>query len=198
MYSSTGPAGPAGTVAAPIPFSISSNSGSGVEISFNAMGEPEIINFAGFGPPGYAPIFLEPGEWSSGTIMIHEYQSYPTLFVLPYDAIIQNIYVTFANRSPLVADAGVIMRPFACIAVSNAANLTLTVLQETMTFTEPYVGGAAGQVFPKYSLRNGSLTNLNVALPAGTLTGIVTGWIGEGATEEQIAQFSISGGILLR
>lgn len=193
----TGPTGSGGTVATTIPFSISSAYSSGIEIASNAQGDPEIINFAGFGPPGYAPIFLQPGEWQTGIITIRDHDSYPSSFVLPYNATLQNIYVTFANRSQLLFDVGVIMRPFVCIAVSDTTNLAFTILQNTMTFTEPYIGGGDELYIPKYSLRSGSLTNLNVALTAGRLVGIVMGWIGEGVSSEEIAQFSISGGILL-
>lgn len=203
----TGPTGPAGTtgptgapgtigaIAATIPFSISTTFGTGTEISTDETGAPQIITSAGFGPPTSTPIFLEPGEWATGVVTITESTPYPSSFILPHDAILQNIYAVFANRAPLAFEVGVTMRPFVCLGVSDTSSLTFTILQNTMTFTEPYVG--TGDIIPKYSLRSGLLENLNTPLTAGTLVCIFAGWMGEGVTSEQMALISVSGGIYL-
>ena len=195
---STGLQGERGPIAAVIPLSVSSYDNYGVEISADAQGNPEIIYFAGFGipnEPGY-PIRLEPGEWNAGSITIRESTPYPNSFIMPYDGILQNIYVLFANRESIYLADGVTMRPFVCLAVSDGRSLAFTILRDTMTYTDPYVGRSGASV-SKYSLRRGSSTNLNIELPAGTLVGVVMGWVGEGVTSEQEVRASISGGLFI-
>ena len=54
-----------------------------------------------------------------------------------------------------------------------------------------------GTEIPKYSVRKGSLTDLNISLEAGTLVTIIVGWMGEGVTSEQSTQISVSGGLFI-
>lgn len=190
----TGPTGSTGPTAATIPFSLSNVYSSGAQISTDAQGTPSMVNFAGFGGDNAYSISLQPGEWDARTITIREENSYPSSFIMPYDGILRNIYVLFATRTTMELEAGVIMRPFVCLATLNSDNLVYTVLPETLTYTEPYVGGTT---IPKYTLRRGALTGLNVNLPAGTVVGIVLGWRGENVTSEQSTQVSVSGGLYI-
>lgn len=189
-----GEPGPQGPTAATIPFSLSNVNSSGAYISTDAQGRPDMVNFAGFGGDSAYSITLQPGDWDARTITIGESNSYPSSFIMPYDGVLRNIYVMFATRTTLNLDAGITMRPFVCLAVLNSENLVYTVLPETLTYTEPYVGGAE---IPKYTLRRGELTNLYVNLPAGTVVTIVLGWEGTGVTTEQQTQVSVSGGLFI-
>lgn len=69
-----------------------------------------------------------------------------------------------------------------------------TVLPETLTYTEPYVGGAE---IPKYTLRRGELTEFIREPAGGTVVTIVLGWEGTGVTTEQQTQVSVSGGLFI-
>ena len=185
-----GEPGPQGPTAATIPFSLSNVNSSGAYISTDAQGRPDMVNFAGFGGDSAYSITLQPGDWDARTITIGESNSYPSSFIMPYDGVLRNIYVMFATRTTLNLDAGITMRPFVCLAVLNSENLVYTVLPETLTYTEPYVGGAE---IPKYTLRRGE-----VNLPAGTVVTIVLGWEGTGVTTEQQMQVSVSGGLFIK
>lgn len=189
-----GPQGEQGPIAATIPFSLSNVWSSGATISTDAQGNPETVAFVGFGGDSSYSIQFQPGEWESGTITIREQNSYGSSFILPYDGTVRNIYALIATRSPLYLEEGISMRPFVCLAVSDGSSLEYTVLPETMTYMEPYVGGTE---LPKYSLRRGSVTGLDVNIPAGTLIAIIAGWIGMGSASEQSTQISVSGGLFI-
>ena len=165
---------------------------SGAEIAANEQGIPSIGTFVGFGGDSVYGIRLNEREWESGSITVKEDNSYGSSFIMPFDASIKKLYVLFANRNTLYLDEGITMRPFVVLAVAENNNLTYRMLPETLTFTEPYAGGEA---IPKYSVRRGSLTDLNVNIPEGTLTAIIGGWMGEGLQQEEYGQVSISGGI---
>ena len=196
----TGPTGEAGArgevgpVAATIPFSLSNLWGAGAQISSDSEGMPSVINFVGFGGDTGVPKQLSFGEWNSGTISFSESDSYGTSFILPFDGILENIYVQFATRSSLSLEAGVTMRPFVCLAVAENDDMVFRILPETMTYTEPYTGAAN---YPPYSIRKGSLTDIDVNIAAGTLVGIVIGWSGEGVSRQMTTQVSVSGGIFI-
>lgn len=190
----TGADGQRGPIAATIPFSLSNVNSSGAQISTDAQGNPQQVTFAGFGGDSGYGLYLQPGEWASGSITITESTAYPSSFVMPFDGTLRNIYALFANRQQLNLEEGVTMRPFVCIAVSNSNALVFNVLQNTIVYGEPYVGGSS---IPKYSVRKGSLTGLDVSLPAGTLVTIVGGWQGESEGAEQSTQISFSGGLFI-
>ena len=189
-----GPTGPQGPIAGTIPFSFSNRYESGAELATDDAGTPTQIAYAGFGGDTGYYMYLNAGEWASGTITISESQSYPASFVMPYDGTLQNIYGVFANRQSLNLDAGVTLRPFFCLAIGNTDSLVYQVLQETLTYFPPYVSGAE---IPKYSIRRANRTGLNIALPAGTMVAILMGITAEGATQEQYTTGSISGGIFI-
>ena len=165
---------------------------SGAEIAADERGIPSIVTFIGFGGDSVYGIRLDEGEWESGSISIKEMNSYGSSFIMPFDAVIKKLYVLFANRSTLYLEEGITLRPFVVLAVAENNNLTYRMLPETLTFTEPYV---SGEEIPKYSVRRGSQTDLNVNIPEGTLTAMIGGWMGEGLQQEQYGQVSISGGI---
>lgn len=190
----TGADGQRGPIAATIPFSLSNVNSSGAQISTDAQGNPQQVTFAGFGGDSGYGLYLQPGEWASGSITITESTAYPSSFIMPFDGTLRNIYALFANRQQLNLEEGVTMRPFVGIAVSNSNALVFNVLQNTIVYGEPYVGGSS---IPKYSVRKGSLTGLDVSLPAGTLVTIVGGWQGESKGTEQSTQISFSGGLFI-
>lgn len=184
-----------GPIAATIPFSLTNVWSSGSPVATDDAGNPSTINFVGFGGnEGSYPIYLEPGEWQTGTITFRESTAYGSAFIMPYDGTVKNIYVLFATRTTLNLEAGIEMYPFVCLAVSNSEQLVFTVLQDTLTYTAPYVGGVE---YPKYTVRRGALTGLDIRIPEGTLVAIVAGWRGQGVTEEQSTEISASGGIFV-
>ena len=190
----TGAEGERGPIAATIPFSLSNVNSSGAQISTDAQGNPETIAFAGFGGDSGYGLHLQPGEWASGSVTITQSYAYPSSFIMPFDGTLRNIYALFANRSELNLDEGVTMRPFVCLGISNSNALVFNILQDTIVYTAPFVGGTS---LPKYSVRRGSLLNLDIPLPAGTLVTVIGGWVGEGVTSEQSTQVSFSGGLYI-
>ncbi|MFR8251596.1 MAG: hypothetical protein ACLVAI_07105, partial [Anaerovoracaceae bacterium] len=190
----TGSTGPQGPIAGTIPFSFSNRYESGAELATDDTGNPTQIAYAGFGGDTGYYMYLNAGEWTSGTITIRESQSYPSSFVMPYDSTLQNIYGVFANRQSLNLEAGVTLRPFLCLATGSTDSLVFQILQETMIYFPPYV---SGEEIPKYSIRRANLTGLNISLPAGTLIAIIMGITAEGSTQEQYTTGSISGGIFI-
>ncbi len=190
----TGSTGPQGPIAGTIPFSFSNRYESGAELATDDTGNPTQIAYAGFGGDTGYYMYLNAGEWTSGTITIRESQSYPSSFVMPYDGTLQNIYGVFANRQSLNLEAGVTLRPFLCLATGSTDSLVFQILQETMIYFPPYV---SGEEIPKYSIRRANLTGLNISLPAGTLIAIIMGITAEGSTQEQYTTGSISGGIFI-
>lgn len=113
---------------------------------------------------------------------------------MPYDGILRNIYVLFSTKYGANFESGSTIYPFVAIATSDSINLVYTILQDTITYTDPYIGGID---YPKHTLRRGSLTNLNIPIAEGTLVGIVAGIRGENVTSEQYGQFAIAGGLFL-
>lgn len=189
-----GPAGQQGPVAATIPFSYSNQNSSGVPLSTDSTGAPAQIAYAGFGGDnGYFSVF-DPGEWASGVITISTSESYPSSFVMPYDGTVRNIYGVFANRQELYLEEGVIIRPFMCLAIGQTDRLAFTVLQNSIVYFPPYIGGAE---IPKYTIRRASQTGLDILMPAGTLVTIIFGIIGAGTATDQYMTASISGGIYI-
>lgn len=189
-----GPSGPQGPTAATIPFSYSNQNSSGVSLSTDNTGSPSQIAYAGFGGDGGYFTALEPGEWASGLITINTNESYPSSFVMPYDGTLRNFYGVFANRQELFIEEGIILRPFMCLAIGETDRLAFTVLQETLVYFPPYIGG---EEIPKYTIRRASQTGLNIPLPAGTLVTIIFGIIAGGTASAQYITASISGGIYI-
>jgi hypothetical protein len=119
---------------------------------------------------------------------------------MPRDGIVRNIYVIFGTEQDNALAEGITMIPFACLAVANPDNInnqiSFTIIQDTITDAEPYVGPASGTL-PKFAMRSGSLTNLNVPISAGTLVAIGVGWRGDVTTGAQSGAFSSFGGIYI-
>jgi hypothetical protein len=185
-----------------IPFSITNDASQ--QISTDTNGEPQILQFAGFSPNSEYTVYLDPGNWTSGEINFILAEggstSYAMSFVMPRDGIVRNIYVIFGSEQDNEIAEGITMYPFACLAVatpnSTQNQINFVIIQNTITYTEPYVGTEAGTL-PKFSMRSGSLTNLNEPISAGTLVAIVIGWRGEGVTVAQSGAFSVFGGIYM-
>lgn len=192
--------GETGPLSAFFPFSSAGQSA--VPISITSTGDPEIVQFCGFGPNANSQIYLKPGDWNAGTITLSEAFStsnYGPSFIMPNDGIIRKIYVTFGTKMGVSLEDGSIMYPFVCIAVANPTSLVneivYTILPDTFTYTDPYIGD--GGVVPKFSIRKGMSLNLNVEISEGALVAIVMGWRGENVTNERTGTFSVFGGIYI-
>lgn len=188
----TGETGATGPVAATIPFSLGKY---GISFGTDAQGEPLIISFSGFSPAVYSSQYLQEGEWLSGTITIEDSMFFPTSFVMPYNAVLQNIHVLFSVSQVVTFEEGATINPFVCLGVSNGNNLVYTILQDTITYTAPYPGGVN---IPTHSCVTGAKTGLNIPIAEGTLVGIIAGIQAENVTEEQYAIFNVSGGLYLQ
>ncbi len=147
---------------------------------------------------------MDPGNWTSGEInfLLAEGGSpnYAMSFVMPPDAIVRNIYIIFGSEQDNELAEGITMTPFACLAVATPNSIqnqiNFVIIQNTITYTEPYVGDVTGTI-PKFSMRSGSLKNLNEPISAGTLVAIVIGWLGDNTTGVQSGAFSVFGGIYM-
>jgi len=151
--------------------------------------------FLGFGgAEGGGLVNLSPGEWASGSIVFTDYNEYGAAFVLPTDAILKRINITFATTyTQELFEPGSIVRPFACVAISTeASTLVYTVLQATVTFTGSLQGGFT---YPAFTLRKGESTNLNIPIAKGTRVALVTGVMGEHVTMNHYTDLAISGGL---
>ncbi|SET57659.1 Collagen triple helix repeat-containing protein [Lacrimispora sphenoides] len=206
----TGPTGPAGTgtnMSGVIPFAIDDEY---AEVSTDDLGNPSIIQFAGFEANAInsgRPTQLQEGDWAAGTItfnFVNYDQFYRSCFVMPYDAVVKNIYVLFGAKMSLFLPEGSTLFPFAALAVLTSdipgqmtGEMVFTILQDTLTFSDPFIAPVGGGQVPKYTLERGSLTDINASIPAGSLVGIIVGCRAEGVTSELFVRFSVSGGILL-
>ncbi|SHK05385.1 collagen-like protein, partial [Propionispora hippei] len=204
----TGPEGP-GSIrnSGVIPFSIENSE---AQVSTDAQGNPSIIQFAGFEANPVVssdPTQLQAGDWAAGTITFNSVnytQFYRCTFVMPYDAVVKNLYVLFGAKAAVNLEDGVSVYPFAALTVLTSATpgqltggMVFTILQNTITYSSPFIAPAGGGVVPKYTLVSGSLTEINEPIPAGSLVGVIMGIRAEGVTTETTVQFSVSGGILL-
>lgn len=213
LQGETGPTGPTGPGSirhsGVIPFSIQDGD---VEVSTDDQGNPSIIQFAGFeanaiAPGSGEPTQLQTGDWAAGTITFNfnnTMQFYRCTFVMPYDAVVKNIYVLFGAKMSVYLLDGVTIFPFASLAVLTSdtpgqvtGEMTFTILQNTITYSDPFIAPPGGGQVPKYTLVRGSQTDINDIIPAGSLVGIIVGIRAEGVTAETAVRFSVSGGILL-
>jgi len=185
-----GATGPVGPVAPTIPFSIGRY---GVYLYTDASGSPLGIALMGFGG-GSDTANLVDGEWSSGDFTIRPNMPIGGLFIMPHDSILRKIYVVFSIPRLQSFEPGSTIQPFVCLAVSHSEDFTFTILQDTITFTDPYAGGID---YPAYTNRSGSLTNLNDAIPEGTLVAIVAGMMAQNITDQVYCSFTIDGGLFL-
>lgn len=195
LESLVGPTGPEGATgpaatAATIPFSLS---GYGTLFTTNDDGDPEAICFPGFGKQDHS-ITLGLGEWQTGVIAFTDSNSYGTSFVMPYDGVLKSLYVVFSTSNEELFDPDTVIRPFACIATCTTDELTYVIQQESITYTDPYLGGAP---IPMHSLRKASTINLSVPLPAGTMVAIVLGILCESPPSSQSAGLNVSGGLFI-
>ncbi|MCL2336556.1 MAG: collagen-like protein [Firmicutes bacterium] len=190
----TGPQGTTGLqgpIGSTIPFSISKY---GANLRTDDFGNPLAVAFSGFAGGDDDYTYLLEGEWDTGTFTIREGMTFGAAFILPRDSIVKNIYVIFSTKWTQNFEPGSVIQPFVCLAVSNTADFTFTILQQTMVLTDTYAGGID---YPEYTNRKGSLTNLNVAIPEGTVVGIVAGIMAENITSQVQGNFLITGGLYL-
>ena len=173
-----------------IPFSISSPS---VYLDTDALGDPYSIAFMGFEADSQYTALLE-GEWATGTFTVPQDEDIGPLFIMPYNSILRTVYVLFSTAWDVTFEAGAIIKPFVCLAVSSTEDYVFTILQNTMTFTDTYTGSTD---YPAYTNRSGFLTNLNIAIPEGTLVAIVAGIMAENTMDGAANNFLVSGGLYL-
>jgi hypothetical protein len=168
----------------------------GAMLSSDELGQPRQLGFAGFGVSDYQYIWLEPGVWASGMIAFDDNMQYGSAFIVPFDATLKKIYVVFSVEEFTGFSPGAVIRPFVCIgtASANSADLVYTVLNETMVYTPTLDGGTE---YPRHTLRWGSLVDLDVPLPAGTLVAVIAGIMSGNTAESQMGNFAVSGGLFL-
>jgi len=189
-YLSVIPIEPVGKLSSVIPFSLGKE---GVNLGTDNQGDPLAVAFSGFGVSSYSNQYLKEGEWASGIITMDSESKFGTSFIMPRDGILRTIYVMFSTKYENSYEEDFIVRPFVCIAVSNADKLVFTILQDTMTYTEPYEVGVEQ---PISGIKKGSLKNLDIEITEGTLVGIVTGIMRDREGSFGM-QFYISGGLYL-
>ena len=116
---------------------------------------------------------------------------------MPRAGILQAISIVFANMggSGFYLPVGAVMRPFVCVGTmaANATDLAFSIITETMTYTEPYVG--TGNQITKYTLRWGSLEGIHVPIAKGTAVAVILGWMGEGLTDPMYTNAAVSGSL---
>lgn len=183
-----GPTGPQGPKAMMIPFAIGKY---GVYLGTDVLGNPLIIAFSGFQTEAEETYLLE-GEWAAGTFAVRPDMQIGPSFIMPRDAILRTVYVLFHTVYDITFEAGAIIQPFVCLAVSNPEDFIFTILPDTLTFTDTYTGGVD---YPPHANRSGSLTNLNIAVPEGTVVAIVAGIMAQNITAAVNGKFSISGSL---
>ncbi len=185
-----GEPGERGPAAATIPFSISGYGG-GRDFQTTADGDPYSVSFAGFGDSAIS-VELTDGEWENKTISLIDDYYYGSSFIMPFDAVLKRIYVLFASQDEFQLADGVTLKPFVMIATCPGEELVYTILADTITYSEPYESGA---MIARNSIRKGSLENLELEIPAGTLVAIVCGMQSEGTDQEQHLRAVLSGGL---
>lgn len=186
-----GPQGEPGIGGMNIPFSIGKD---GAYLSIDDQGNPQSVQFVGFGSSGSYPIMIQPGDWEAGRITIDPNMYVGNVFIMPYDGTIKNIYALFGNRYSATLEDGTVLQPFVCLATFDTDELIFTILQDSIVYTEPYIGEVD---IPNYEIKKGSLTDLNIEIPEGTAMAIVIGVMGEGLTSGISIQFMVGGGIFI-
>jgi hypothetical protein len=152
-----------------------------------------MVTTSGFGPSINEPFYLEEADWANGIIDLNNEDCFCPTFIMPYDAVLKNIYVLFRTRGDQDFEDGATIRPFVCLAVSHTDDMIFTILKNTVTHTEPYecIGGSIN------GIRRGFLADLDVEIAAGTHLAIVAGFSAENTIYGQYGDFSISGGLYL-
>lgn len=189
-----GETGASGPLASAFPFSLSQY---GISFNTTPTGEPQNLNFPGFGY-GYASSYqVQPGEWDTGILTFNEMDYSPASFIMPYTGVLESIYLVYSSGSMGFSE-DISIYPFACIAICEPTNLNLvfTILPETKTYTQPYQG-EPGVPIPKHTLRWGELTGLSTVIPQGYLVTIVCGVEAPGATEPFSGYLSVNGGMYI-
>lgn len=193
----TGPTGPAGsgnTVNSfVIPYSIAEYAGS-LYLSTNAQGDPSNLGFSGYGGSSTTSVNLQANDWQNKTITLNHENNYyyGCAFIMPTTATLKSIHSLVATADETTIQAGVTLRPFVAIAICNNDDLVYTILNDTITYTEPYVGGGT---IPRLSVRNGNNLNLNLSIAEGNLVAIIIGMTSEGSSENQNLRLALSGSL---
>ena len=148
----------------------------------------------GFGGEEFEATELNIGEWATGTITFCPGQGmgYGSAFVMPHDAVLQDVRVLFSALDFIDITPGAAVFPFVAVAVSNTPTLVYTVLQPSITTVDPFFGGVN---YPEYTLRKASTSNLNIPVAAGTLVGLVAGIRAQNVPFEQSLEINVSAGL---
>jgi hypothetical protein len=190
----TGPAGPQGARGNPgpagpqsltlIPFASRTASRSVT----NASGAPQTLSLITFGgDPPVIPLR------SDGTATLGN--SGQAVFSLPFDAIIENIYINVGNLTDFTPPSGTTVYPFVELFTAAPASNIFTALPQTKVVPS---AGFTGLTYAN-TMRAGSVSQMNVRLTAGTriLIGGQMQTTGSGALT-QTHYFYFTGGIALR
>lgn len=193
-----GPRGQRGS-AAVIPFCTahgSTGSAGGIFLTTDCWGNPEKIASVGFGGSCYeSGIRFQPDDWESGMLTVKKSAPCPHFFVMPMMGTLQNIQVMFISRNDYYLEAGNTVRPFVCLAICTGSRLVFHILQKTIAYGEPFGSERETLFVPEYSIRRGSLTNLDISLSAGTAVSVLCGITSKKPQTE--AFLSVSGGVYI-
>lgn len=193
----TGATGPAGSGTGAnsfvIPYSIAEYSGS-LYLSTTAQGDPNTLGFSGYGGSSSSSIYLQSNDWQNKKITLNNENNYyyGCAFIMPNTATLKKIHALVATADETTIEAGVTLRPFVAIAVCNNDDLIYDILPETITYTEPLVGGTT---IPRLSVRSGNNSNLDVSIAEGDLVAIIIGMTSEGSNQEQSLRLALSGSL---
>jgi hypothetical protein len=181
----TGPTGAPGTQAlTTIPFA----SHSAPRASTDSAGKPTTVNAITFG--GSSPVVTLASDGSAALTGDNQ-----DAFSLPFDAVIENIYVTFNTIVDYTFPSGLTVYPFLQLYTASSDSNTFTPIETTKVAVDT---GYSGTV-PSHTSRAASLKQLNLSLSAGTR--ILIGGQMEARGSANLARdyyFYITGGISLR
>jgi len=114
-------------------------------------------------------------------------------FIMPYDATLQNIYltVTYYSNGIWIPPTGSTFTPYVAMATATDNNF-FTIISETITsIEESFVGG---NTYPINTHHSGSQEGLGISIPAGTKVALVGGLNGNSALS---GAFTFRGGLWL-
>jgi hypothetical protein len=157
-------------------------------ISNDAAGNPAnalLITFAGIPP-------VQPLDASGGITLAADSQP---AFSLPFDAVLESIYLTVASHSGCKCQEGAACLPFVQLFTAPPGSNRFTALPQTQTAPATGYSGKA----PGGELRAASVRDLGIPLPAGTRV-LIVGMIRftGGDTPPRSSYYNFSGGIALR
>lgn len=143
-------------------------------------------------------ILIGSGKYSGNTLNLTngsftQTTSYLYSFIMPYDATLQNIYLTvnYSSNGTWDPPTESTFTPYVALATATDNNL-FTIISETITsIEESFVGG---NTYPANTHHSGSQEGLGISIPAGTKVALVGGLNGSTALS---GAFIFRGGLWL-